>query len=124
MLSSGIASDNTLTGVMEFDKRLMQTSPQSPAWAEISQTLPAELASLKAVTYSPDDALIIGGQGGIFISQDNGQSWQSLNGGLSSETNVSSLYNTPTHLFATLTNGTILVTDAADIDWADISVIK
>ncbi len=124
LLSSDLASDNTLTGVMEFDKRLMQTSPQSPPWAEISQTLPAELANLKAIVYTPADTLVIGGQGGIFTSPDNGETWQSLNGNLPAETNVSGLYNTSTHLFATLTDGTILVTETDDIAWNDISVVQ
>ncbi len=124
-VDSTTATGGTLTGALEFDKRLLQTDPQSLPWNEISESLPSELSGLNTITYGPDDTLYIGGQGGIFSSSDNGQSWQQpANTGLPLETKVTKLYATDTHLFAVLADGSLVASSDDGDSWSDISVIK
>jgi|GEM_PF-2377610 len=116
--------DNSLLAVMEFDTRLVQAGPQIPPWQDFSQSLPAELTSIQAVVYGPNDTLVIGGQGGVFRTSDNGQSWQSFSTGLPSNANIHHLYATDTTLFTALADGSIFTYTDSDTSWIDISVVK
>lgn len=124
VLDNAATADAVLTGVQEFNKSLVQTGPQIPPWRIINESLPVELNSLNTVTYQADDALIIGGQGGIFKSTDNGQSWQSLSANLPVDANVTRLRAANTHLFAALATGQIYTSDSNGSAWADRSIVK
>jgi photosystem II stability/assembly factor-like uncharacterized protein len=125
VIAAATGSEGTLTVALEYNTRLLQTSPQEQPWRELAGSLPAELTSPRTVIYDPEGALLVGGQGGVFRTSDNGQSWQNLtNAEFPSETNVTVLYATDTHLFATLANGRIFTSADGGVSWVDISVVK
>jgi photosystem II stability/assembly factor-like uncharacterized protein/DNA-binding beta-propeller fold protein YncE len=121
------AADTTaagsLTAAVEFSTRLLQTDAQSQPWHEIGQLVPADLTSVEALAYGPDDTLFIGGPGGVFRTQDNGQSWQVLTG-LAPGANITHLYATEAHLIATSAEGNIFISGDNGGSWREISVIN
>ncbi len=121
IIAASTASNGTLTAAVEFSTRLLQTDPQTQLWADIGQSLPAELTGLEAVAYGPDDTLFIGGQGGVFSSANNGQSWQALNDGLPLQVKITNLHTSDAHLFATSADGEIFVSANNGASWTDIS---
>jgi photosystem II stability/assembly factor-like uncharacterized protein len=125
VISTAVAPDGALTVALEFDRRLLQTGPQIQPWQEISQTIPETLTGITAVTYGPNDALFIGGPGGIFQSADNGQNWQALPGnGLPLDVVLTDLDSVNSQLFATTAAGEIFTSADSGASWLNVSVIK
>lgn len=113
-----------LTIAVEFDRRLLQAQPQTELWADLSPNLPEAVASVSAVAYGPGDTLFIGGQGGIFVSPDQGQSWQNVSGNLAPDVAITKLRVTGTHLFAATANGEIFASSDRDAAWINISIVR
>ncbi|MCB0213073.1 MAG: hypothetical protein KDJ52_27265, partial [Anaerolineae bacterium] len=74
VVSGAVGPDKTLSIALEFDNRLLQSDPQAQGWQ--TAVTPKELTSLTTVSTAPDGTLWVGGDSGIFYSDDNGQSWQ------------------------------------------------
>lgn len=119
-IDAAATPDNGLLAAPEYDTRLVQTPP----WQPFGQPLPAELTGVQAVVYGSDNAVFVGGPGGIYRSRDGGQSWQPVSSGLPAGANVTNLYSTNTHLFAALANGDIFVSTNAGDSWQKISVVQ
>lgn len=123
VVSSTVGQDGTLSVALEFDTRLLQTDPQIQGWQTIAS--PPELTSLTAITTIANNVLLAGGQGGLFRSEDNGQSWQPVAAdGLSQGSEITSLDVTASNLFATTLDGKIFVSADEGQTWQDISVVK
>ncbi len=119
--AAGITTAGSLTAAVEFSNRLLQTDAQSQPWREIGQSVPAELTSVEALAYGPDDTLLIGGPGGVFRSRDNGQSWQALSG-FAPDIHITHLYATEAHLVAVSAEGDIFISDAQGDSSREISI--
>lgn len=123
IVSGAVAPDGTLTAALEFETRLLQTQPQAEAWRMLDG--PAGLSTLNAVTYGADDVLYAGGQGGLFLSMNKGQSWEPVDtAGLPGSATITGLYTTNENLFATLADGEIFVSGDDGATWDEISVVK
>jgi photosystem II stability/assembly factor-like uncharacterized protein/DNA-binding beta-propeller fold protein YncE len=124
IFAATVAPDGSLIAAPEFETRLLQTSPQTPPWSIFSESLPAELAGIEAVVYGPGDNLFVGGEGGLFRSADDGQSWRPASVGLPANARVTQLYATRSHLFAALADGALFSSAANGNSWMEISVVK
>jgi photosystem II stability/assembly factor-like uncharacterized protein/DNA-binding beta-propeller fold protein YncE len=124
-ISSAVAADETLTVAVEYNKQLLQTGPQTQPWRDLSQALPAELADVTTVAVGPPGTLLIGGQGGVYRTTDNGQSWQALpDDTLPADTAVSHLRLANGRLFVATADGRILTLADNETSWTDISIVK
>jgi photosystem II stability/assembly factor-like uncharacterized protein len=122
-ISSAVTADKTLTIAVEYNKQLLQTGPQTPPWRDLSQALPAELAGVTTVISGPDGTLLIAGQGGIYRTTDNGQSWQALpSGALPPEPMITHLRQVNRRLFVVTAEGRILTLAENETAWQDISI--
>jgi photosystem II stability/assembly factor-like uncharacterized protein len=119
-----VAPDDSLTLAAEFPPQLLQIRNLDQSWRVLTESLPEGLSNVQAMAYDRDGAFLIGGQGGLFASRDQGQSWQSRNNGLPSEITVTLVHLANSHHFVVLSEGNILVSDDAGISWQDISVVR
>jgi len=124
LLSASVNSNNLLSAAQEYERKLIQTGPQTLPWNDAGQNLPEKLSSLKAVAYRPDDTLFVAGQGGIFSSQNEGQSWQVVpDTGLPPNADITGLYVSEAGVVVTLRNGSVFSGNGAG-QWKDISIVK
>jgi photosystem II stability/assembly factor-like uncharacterized protein len=118
--SASANSYGDLTAVVEYDRKLLQ----SPPWQNISAPLPEALTSLNAVAYY-DDILYIAGQGGVFTSEDNGQSWQPLSlTGLPDQPVVTGLSVSDSLVMIALNDGQLYSLATDQLGWNNISILK
>jgi photosystem II stability/assembly factor-like uncharacterized protein/DNA-binding beta-propeller fold protein YncE len=123
-ISTATASDGALTIAVEFERRLLQTQPQTGSWTDLSPNLPDALVDLSAVASGPGDTLFIGGQGGVFVSPDQGQSWQNVSGNLPPDAPITQLRVSDTQLFAATAHGEIFASGDGGATWLNISIVR
>lgn len=125
ILSAAVNADGVLSVAAEYERKLLQTGPQTPPWRTVSDSLPAELTGLNAVAYRPDGALLIAGPGGLFSSSDNGQNWQPVDAfGLPAGAVITRLAASESGLLAALDTGALFSLPAGESGWKNISIIK
>jgi len=122
LIGTATAPNGTLTAAVEYNTRLLKIDPQTSTWQPVNETMPQMLNSADAVAYSPDNTLFVGGQGGVFRSVDDGQSWQSLNDTLPADVRVTNLLATNRSLIATTAAGQIFSSTDSGVAWTDISI--
>lgn len=123
VMDGAVNNRGELTIALEFEARLLQTDLQTAGWREIKG--PAELVDITGVVSFSDSTLVIGGSGGLFRSDDAGQSWQKL--GQSSPlagATVTGLVGQAAFLIATLADGSIFLSPDRGENWQDISVFE
>jgi hypothetical protein len=125
IVSSDTGPNDVLTAALEYDNRVLQAGPQIPPWQGLNQPPATALSSPLAVLYGTGGDLYLGGQGGVFRSMDNGQSWQPLPAeGLPADIPVKALRLAETQLFALMNDGQIFTLPPEANGWLNISVVK
>jgi photosystem II stability/assembly factor-like uncharacterized protein len=121
IISAAVDADGALSAAVEYDRKLLQ----SPPWQNLSESLPAELTGLNSVAHHPDGSLYIAGPGGVFSSDDSGQSWQALaTAGLPPGATITKLATSDSALMVALSNGSLYSLTAGESGWKDVSIIK
>ena len=121
IISTAVDNDGILTAAVEFDKRLLRT----PAWQDLSEQLPTDLATVNALGYNPSGRLYVAGQGGIIYTDDNGRSWQDFpTNGLGESPNITDLSVSTSTLLAALSDDALFRFDQRDNRWLNVSIIK
>lgn len=125
ILNFATNNQGLLTAAVEYDRKLLQTGPQTPPWRNLSELLPPELTSVNAVGYRSNGNLYVGGQGGLFVSSDNGQSWQAQpTYELPANATITGLAVTDSVLVVSLDTGEIFRFTEGEFGWKAISIIK
>jgi photosystem II stability/assembly factor-like uncharacterized protein len=116
-VAAGIAGpDETLTIATEFPPQLLQIANLGEDWLQLTDTLPPDLNNVKTMVYTPDEELLVGGEGGVFAGADKIQRWRSLN----VDGEVWLIRAIDGDLFVVLQEGTIL-TSTGGKTWFDVS---
>jgi photosystem II stability/assembly factor-like uncharacterized protein len=120
IISAVASAGGTLNAAVEYDRKLLQ----SPPWQNISASLPEELSSLTTLAYH-NNMLFAAGQGGIFTSDDNGQSWLPVPlAGLPDSPAVTDMSVSDAAVMLTLSDGRIFSLPAGESRWVDVSILK
>ena len=122
--AAAAAPDGSLTIAPDFPPQLLQVSDLGQNWRVLADTLPEGLSKVQTMAYTLDGTLLVGGQGGLFASTDNGQSWQTLYSGLHLDVNITLLRLIGTYRFIVLREGIIFVSADKGSVWQDISVVR
>jgi photosystem II stability/assembly factor-like uncharacterized protein len=122
--TAAAAPDGNLTIAPDFPPQLLQVIDQGQSWRVLADALPEGLSKVQTMAYTLDGTLLVGGQGGLFESTDNGQSWQTLYSGLHLDVNMTLVRLIDTYRFIVLREGIIFVSADGGSVWQDISVVK
>lgn len=93
---------------------LLRSTDRGDTWTRIGEDLPGTFAAIAA---GPDGLVVAGGPGGVFLSTDDGETWETHSVGLR-DTNVLSLVVAPSgSLLAGTRSGGVFVRAASDSVW-------
>ncbi len=121
-VTGAVSPAGTLMLRPDFFPELFRISETGQRREALTEVLPNALSDVRALAYTSTGALVAGGQGGLFRSEDGGQSWQPLNDDSLRGRTVIDVEVVGLQIFVVLDTGQIFVGNSGGNSWQDISV--
>lgn len=119
-----VSPQGILTLRPDFNPQFLQISRQGQNRRALTGVLPAGLSDVRAMVYTSEGQLLIGGLGGLFQSHDNGQTWQPVTTNLPDGQAISLLRRSGSTLLAVLETGDIYISDNEGNTWQNVSIVR